>query len=101
MDYLPIYFIFMLMMAGAGGTSLFFTWRIFKAKQISNKHLLLALISGFIFWFFVSIIFLFTSVMWKDFAIRWFGANGWSLSAIAAMAGILLHHQLLILLAKK
>jgi len=99
--YLPIYFIVSLIMSIAGGVMLYCSWRYVENKMVTRRTLGFALGSGFVFWFLIALIIVLSVESFKSVAIRWFGGNGFYFATIVSMMGILLHHQLLLLLRKK
>lgn len=100
-SYLPIYFVVAFIMAITGGFTLYFSWRYVENNLVSHRTLRIALVSGFIFWFFAALVLVLSVEGGRDFAIRWFGGNGFYFATIMAMIGLLLHHQMLSFLAKK
>jgi len=89
------------MMAIAGGVMLYCSWRYVENRWVTGRTLGIALASGFIFWFFGSLILVLGVETCKEFAIRWFGGNGFYFATIVAMIGVLVHYQLLSFLTKK
>lgn len=100
MGYTLIYFIVAFIMALTGGMMLYFSWRYVEQQWVTRRTLGIALVSGFIFGFGVLVLVLWTEFA-RNFAIHWFGANGFYMAIVMAMIGALLHHRVLVFLATK
>lgn len=101
MDYGLIYFGVALVLAITSGCALYFSWRYVENTLVTRRTLGIALGSGFVAWFLGALILVLAVESCRVFAIRWFGGNGFYFSISIAMIGVLLHHQLLAVLAKK
>lgn len=101
MDYGLIYFGMALVLAVTGGFMLYFSWRYVEGQVVTRWTLSIALVSGFLAWFFGALLLVLVSSFLQQIAVRWLGGNGFSLACILAMLLVLLHYQCLSLLAKK
>ena len=96
-----IFLVFTAIAAIAAGSALYFSWRYCEGKLVSKRTLPFALISGFIFTFLLAILLALLVPSWTNFAIRWFGGNGFAFASILAMAGVLIQHQIMTYFTKR
>lgn len=101
MGYTLIYFLVALIMAFSGAFALYFSWRCVENKLVTSRAVPIALVSGFIFWFFLALILVLAVDVWRNLAIRFLGGNGFSFAILFAMVMVLCQHQLLVWLRRK
>ncbi len=101
MGYHFIYFGIAFLLAITSGFMLYFSWRYVEGHKVTRWTLPTALFNGFLTWFFCALILILLSDFLQQMAIRWFGANGFSLACILAMFFVWIHYQLLSFLVKK